>query len=71
MGKIVWQKLISLTQQSQLAHLRAVLAEHGIIFHEMSRVDTSYPLLFPEIDIFVNAEQLIDAKLLLIENQIE
>ena len=66
-----WQLLISVTPHFKLLFLRELLATNEIAFVEMNKIDSTYPLLFSEIDIFVESDKLIDAKLLLIENQVD
>ncbi len=66
-----WQLLISVTPHFKLLFLRELLVANNIAFVEMNKIDSAYPLLFSEIDIFVAADKLIDAKLLLIENQVD
>lgn len=66
-----WQLLISVTPHFKLLFLRELLTANEIQFVEMNKIDSTYPLLFSEIDIFVSSDKLIDAKLLLIENQVD
>ena len=66
-----WQLLISVTTNVTLVLLRELLSAHDIEYVEMNRSDSAYPWAFSDVDIYVSSIQLIDAKLLLIENQIE
>ena len=48
-----------------------MLSANEIEYVEMNRSDSVYPWAFSEVDIYVSGDKLIEAKLLLIENQIE
>ena len=62
--------LITVNANVELVLIRDLLASNGIEYVEMNKTDSVYPWAFTGTDVYVSDTSLIDAKLLLIENQI-